>query len=84
MSNRVTATFYVQIVPDRYGHGERLVHGARAMRITQGRPEITVPDSKVVKMRITLPVEAFENVPVVDVNLPLEALTEVEGSVAVA
>jgi len=81
VSTHVTATAYLQIKPDRRYWGDKAVIGARILKMTQNKPGVLRDDSTLVKVRITVPIEAFEQVPVVDIELPVEALTNVRGVV---
>lgn len=83
-STRVTATAYLQLKADRNWYGNKQVTGARIMKVTQNKPATVDKDVTVVKTRITVPVEAFEQIPVVDIELPLSTLSSVQGEVVPA
>lgn len=69
------ATFYVQIEPEfssyRASDGEYPVVGAKAKRITQNRPDVTVAGAVVVKLSLDLPESVFQPLrPSVEVIIP--------------
>ena len=73
---RLTESFYVQLQADRLGWGDNKVHGFKAVRITRSKPERPVEDAVVVKIRMSIDPEAFELVPVADIDVPLSAVTQ--------
>lgn len=75
MSKRITESFYVQLQAERMWYGDKAVHGFKAVRITRKKPERPVEDAVVVKLRLSLDAEAFEQVPVAEVDIPLAAVT---------
>lgn len=70
------ATFYVQIEPEFSDYrkdpdGEPTVIGAKAKRITQSKPDITLPNAVVVKLSLDIPASAFKPLrPSVEVVIP--------------
>jgi hypothetical protein len=61
----VEASFYVQIQATRNGwaprgpNGEQPVSGAKAVRMTLGRPDARVSDAVMVRLTVRLPIAAF-------------------------
>jgi hypothetical protein len=76
----VTGSFYVQLQPERDDYYRRdRITGVKAARITQKKPSSLVDDAVVIKVGVTIPTDAFENVPVVNIEYAAEDL---QGAVA--
>lgn len=78
----VDATFYVQIEATRSrweknAAGEPAVDSAKAVRITQARPQRQAPGTVMVKLTVRLPVAAFD-------PLRPEAIVEIPASLTEA
>jgi len=67
-----TATAYLVVVP-RFSHRGDVVYGAKVKRATQRPPQILEESALVVKVKLTIPDEAFLPLkPAVQVTIPLE------------
>ena len=73
--SRTIASFYVQVKAERRTWSDSKVIGSKAVKITQGKPAHVEPDAIVVKVNVSLPIEAFEQVPVADIEVPLEHIS---------
>lgn len=61
MDQNLTGTAYLQVVPDTYMR-------CKVVRATQRRPNVSDPESVIVKIKLSIPREAFD---------PLEPDTEI-------
>lgn len=76
MTRALTEIAYLQLQPDAADPVGR-IHGFKVARVTRGKPLSLVEGAIVVKLRLTIQDEAFEQVPVVNVNVPMSAFEPV-------
>ncbi|MBD8019368.1 hypothetical protein [Brevibacterium gallinarum] len=77
---KLTAQCWLHVQAQRNDYDQ--VVGAKVVRLTQQPPTITDPDVRLVKLRLQLPAEAFDDLRVlVDVPAELVQVPEVEGEV---
>ena len=72
-----TAQFYLQAKASKNHYGD--VTGAKAVKITQSRPQQPEPDCIVVKLVVHLPATAFEDVPVAEISVPIENIHAIQA-----
>lgn len=70
---RVSTTFYAQFKAERT-YWDKRVMGMHAVKLTQNKPTAIAGDTVVIKFKASLDVEAFENLPVVTVDIPLDVV----------
>lgn len=84
MTRTLSESCYLQLVPQEHWIDNQPPIGFTVKRVTQKRPKDTLPGAVVVKVNLTIDVEAFEQVPVVNVEIPLSAITPVNVEAAAA
>lgn len=78
MTRRLTEVAYLQLQPQLHWQEGQPPLGFKVARVTQKKPTSTVDGAIVVKIRLTVDSEAFENVPVVNIDIPLTAITPID------
>jgi hypothetical protein len=74
---RLTENCYLQLVPTRSWMADQHPIGFSVQRVTQKKPSSPLPDAIVVKVRLTVDDEAFEQVPVAHIDIPLSAVQSI-------
>lgn len=74
---RLTQSCYLQLVPQRHWMPNHEPIGFTVKRVTVNKPSSLLDDAIVVKVNLTIDAEAFEQVPVANVSIPLDAVTPV-------
>ena len=75
--SKVTGSFYVQLRPTRWG-GK--IDGLKAATLTQSKPRVA-RDAVALKINVAIPVEIFDRLPEVSIEVPLShvGLPDVES-----
>ena len=77
MSRPLTESCYLHLVPHLHWIDGKPPTGFTVQRVTRNKPSSPLPDAIVVKINLTVSDEAFEQVPIANVNIPLEAVSSV-------
>ena len=74
---RLSESCYLQLVPQEHWIAGREPLGFSVQRVTQKKPSSPLPNAVVVKVNLAISAEAFERVPVANVDIPLSAISQV-------
>jgi hypothetical protein len=79
MPGQVYADVWLQIAPKRSKYGRREIEGARAVKLSQKKPEVTDSGCVLVKLRLILPRDIFTPpVPSADIVIPESLVQELQ------
>lgn len=74
---RLSESCYLQLVPSYRWTTDRTPTGFSVQRVTQSKPSSPLPDAVVVKVNLSISDEAFEQLPIANVDIPLSAVSQV-------
>lgn len=72
-----TATAWIQLKAERGHHSGKAI-GVKVVRVTQNKPTVTDPDVRVVKVKFTIPAEAFDDEIAASIAVPQSAVQKPE------
>lgn len=74
---RLVESCYLQLIPQEHWMPNREPIGFSVQRVTQRKPSSPLPNAVVVKINLAIDAQAFEQVPVANIDIPLDAISQV-------